>query len=184
MIFRFLLLSDEVDDFKREIRIDADSTFAHLQTAILQSVGYKEGEIASFFICTDSWEKEMEITAMEMDTDSDVDSYVMVDTVLGDILEDEKQKLMYVFDFMTERAFYMELREIIPGQSLDDAVCTLSKGNPPVQFIDFDEVEAKNVSLDVGETFYGDEDYSLDELDADGFDGLDSMPDSGSEDYY
>lgn len=27
MIFKFLILSDEVDDFKREIKIDADATF-------------------------------------------------------------------------------------------------------------------------------------------------------------
>jgi len=27
MVFRFLILSDEVDDFKREIKIDSEATF-------------------------------------------------------------------------------------------------------------------------------------------------------------
>lgn len=174
MIFRFLLLSDEVDDFKREIKIDADATFDDLQKVIISSVGFKEGEIASFFICSDDWEKEVEITAMEMDTSSDVDSYVMSETVLGDLLEDERQKLMYVFDFLTERALFMELREIIPGQNQKEPVCSVSKGEPPVQFLDFNQSENKSISYETGENFYGDEDFSIDELDADGFDGLDS----------
>ncbi|MFT3994061.1 MAG: hypothetical protein QM660_07125 [Dysgonomonas sp.] len=176
MIFRFLLLSDEVEDFKREIQIDADSTFLDLHKSILQSVAYKDGEMTSFFICSDSWEKEQEITLVEMDTSSDEDSYTMGESVLGDFLEDEKQKLMYVFDYMTERAFFMELREIITGKNLDKAVCTKSTGNPPAQTIEFDAIDTTSSSLDVGENFYGDEGYDLDELDAEGFDGLDNAP--------
>ncbi len=30
MVFRFLILSDEVDDFKREIKIDSEATFQDL----------------------------------------------------------------------------------------------------------------------------------------------------------
>ena len=184
MIFRFLLLSDEVDDFKREIKIDADATFSDLQKAINGSVGFKGGDIASFFICSDNWEKEQEITAMEMDTSSDTDSFIMSETVLSSLLEDERQKLMYVFDFMTERGFFIELREIIPGQNLTEAVCSASKGTPPPQFIDFNELETKNAVYETGENFYGDEDFNMDELDAEGFDGLSSPSSDREEDFY
>lgn len=183
MVFRFLLLSDEVDNFKREIKIDSDATFADLQKAIVDSVGFKTGEMASFFICNDEWEKEQEITSIEMDTSSDEDSYVMSDTVLGDLLEEERQKLMFVFDYMTERAFYMEAREIILGQNLKEAVCSASTGNPPEQFIDFHEIETKTPSIESDENFYGDEGYDIDELDSEGFDGLDApaSPSEGEE---
>ena len=40
MLFRFLILSDEADDFKREIKIDSESTFLDLQNAILDSSSY------------------------------------------------------------------------------------------------------------------------------------------------
>ena len=40
MVFKFILLSDEVDDFLREIHIDSDATFLELNNAILDSVGY------------------------------------------------------------------------------------------------------------------------------------------------
>lgn len=183
MVFRFLLLSDEVEDFKREIQIDADATFFDLHKAIIESVGYKEGEMSSFFICSDDWEKEQEITLVEMDTSPDEDSYTMEATILNDVLEDEKQKLMYVFDYLTERAFFMELREIITGTDLEKPVCTKSAGNPPAQFVDFDAVTTTASSLDTGENFYGDEGYDLDELDAEGFDGLDNPPLPSDEEY-
>ena len=175
MIFKFLLLSDEVEDFRREIQIDSDATFLDLHHAILESANYKEGEMASFFLCDDNWEKQQEITLIEMDTSSEEDSYTMEDSVLNDFLEDERQKLMYVFDYLTERAFYIELREMITGKSLDKAVCTKSIGEAPTQFVDFESVAAVSTSLDMGENFYGDESYDIDELDAEGFDGLDDV---------
>lgn len=183
MVFRFLLLSDEVEDFKREIQIDADNTFFDLHKAIIKSVNYQEGEMSSFFICSDDWEKEKEITLVEMDTSSDEDSYIMEDSVLDDFLEDEKQKLMYVFDYMTERAFFMELREIITGKNLEEAICTKSVGEAPAQFIDFDTVSTNSVALDTDENFYGDEGYDMDELDAEGFDGLDDAQLPSDEEY-
>ena len=42
--------------------------------------------------------------------------------------------------------------------------------------IDFDELMAKEISLDLGENFYGDEDFDMDEFDPDGF----SMGDAAS----
>ena len=128
MVFRFLILSDEVDDFKREIKIDSEATFLDLYNAIMDSVGYTKDQMCSFFICDDDWSKNTEITLVEMDTSSEVDNYIMEDTRLEELLEDEHQKLLFVFDYMTERAFFMELREIIPGKDLDKAVCSKSIG--------------------------------------------------------
>lgn len=176
MVFRFLILSDEVDDFIREIQIDAEATFLDLHNAIVKSVDYKDVAMSSFFICADDWTKEKEITLVEMDTSSDEDSYVMEESVLNDFLEDERQKLLYMFDYLTERAFFMELREIITGKHLDEAVCTRSVGDAPEQTVDFDAFEKTLTasSIDTGENFYGEDEYDADELDLDGFDELDN----------
>ncbi len=176
MLFRFLILSDEVDDFKREIKIDSEATFLELQNAILDSVGYTKDQMTSFFICDDDWSKKTEITLMEMDTTSDVDSYVMADTRLDELLEDEHQKLLFVFDYMTDRAFFMELREIVTGKDLDAPICSKSIGLPPAQTMSFDDFEAKSGSTEVGEDFYGDSEYDIDELDKNGFDGFGDGP--------
>ena len=74
---------------------------------------------------------------------SEEDSYVMADTQLEELLEDEHQKLLFVFDYMTERAFFMELREIVPGKDLDAPICSKSVGTPPAQIVSFDEFEAR-----------------------------------------
>ena len=67
MIYRFTLISDEADDFIREIQIDPEATFYDFHEAIVKSVGYTDDQMTSFFICDDDWEKEKEVTLEEMD---------------------------------------------------------------------------------------------------------------------
>ena len=40
MIYRFTIISDEVDDFVREIQIDPEATFFDLHEAILKAANY------------------------------------------------------------------------------------------------------------------------------------------------
>jgi len=175
MIFKFLILSDEMEDFRREITIDADATFLDLYKVIVSSTGFSDKEMSSFFLCDDKWRKEKEITLVEMDTYSDEDSFVMEECILSDFLEDEKQKMMYVFDYMTERALYIELSEIITGKNQKKPLCTLAVGEAPKQVLTAEEIKAETGSIDIGETFYGDESFDMEELDKEGFEGLDAL---------
>ena len=177
MVYKFLILSDEEDFFSREISIDADNTFFDLHNAILKSVKYDNSQMTSFFICNDDWEKEQEITLVEMDTAVDYDSITMEKAVLSDYLSDEGQKLLYVFDYLSERSFFIRLKTIETGKHLDKVICTKSEGNAPKQTIDFDEDFsniAKNDNFDTD--FYGDEEFDMDELDEEGFDFGDGEP--------
>ena len=184
MVYSFLLLSDEVDNFKREITIDSDASFLDLNNIILESVGYTKDQMTSFFLCEEDWSKTTEITLMEMDTSSEVDNYIMTETPLNSLIEEEKQKLLFVFDYFTERVFFMELVEIITGKNQKSPVCSLSIGNPPNQSISFDDNTLLNSSaISLDEDFFGDEEFDIDELDRDGFDGLDSIEDMGSNPY-
>ena len=182
MIYKFILVSDEEPDFMREISISSEANFQELHEAILDSVNYDGGAITSFFICNEDWEKEQEITLIEMDTDSDVDSYVMSETTISDLVTDEHQKLLYVFDFLTDRAFFIELKEMLPGQDIDAAECTASLGDAPMQYKLEDDIEdifepkAKGKKASVSEfddeSFYGDEGFNEDEFDDESFSDL------------
>ena len=108
MIYKFRLLSDEVEDFRRDIEIDSDATFYDLHKAILAATGYSDDQMTSFFLCDDRWEKETEITLEDMGSRSDEDNYVMSETVIGDFFEEEKQRMMYVFDPLADRVFFMD----------------------------------------------------------------------------
>lgn len=179
MVYKIILLSDEVDGFKRVFTINADATFFDLHNAILDSVGYTKDQPTSFFLCSDDWTKLTEITLIEMGTTtSEEDTYIMEETLLRDGLEEEGQKFMYVFEYLTERAFFMELYEIIPGEVLEKAKCIKSIGNPPPQTTSIDDItQSLNSSshLNLDEDFYGDTDFNIDELDEEGFDGLDGF---------
>ena len=163
MVYKFRLLSDEVDNFRRDIEIDSDAT--------------------SFFICNERWVKEIEITLEDMGGMSEDESYVMADTVIGDIIEEEKQKLAYVFDPLGDRMFYMELSKIEFGKDIDKAVCTKSVGDAPAQMLNFDELMNKapivEASDDFNEDFYGSDSYNEDDLDPEGY-GIGDIADMSS----
>lgn len=184
MIYKFVIVSDEADDFLREISIDSEAKFIDLHNAILESTGYANDSITSFFVCNDDWEKEQEITLMEMDTSADTDSYVMDETALDELLSEEGQKLLYVFDMVNDRAFFMQLAEIVTGKDLEKAVCTKSRGKAPEQAVleDLTELTKKPLTAEnllEDEDFYGDEGYNDDELDSEGFGDLTFDDDRG-----
>lgn len=177
------MLSDENDRFRREIQISSRATFLDLHDCILEAVGYVKGQMSSFFLCDDDWNKGAEITLIEMDTSSEEDTFVMEDTNLDEFLTEERQKLLFVFDYMTERSFFMELCEIITRKELFRPFVSLSAGEAPPQQIDFKEFEGKvpvvPVETVLDEDFYGDAGFNADELDTDGFD----LPDDMGEDF-
>lgn len=169
MIYRFILVSDEADGFYREIKIDSEATFLDFHNAILSSVGYPDDQMTSFFICEDNWEKCEEITREEMDTRSDEDSWVMSSTRISEFVEDEGQRLIYIFDPLAERCFFIELKEVSSGR-ISAPECSRKKGDAPKQTIDFEELAKAQPVIDTGESFYGDDDFDDEDLDRDGFD--------------
>ena len=111
-----------------------------------------------------------------------VEVWLMDESVLGDFIDDEGQKLLYVFDYMTDRAFFIEMTEMITGKTLKDPLCTLSLGQAPSETVDLDEFDAKidskaaaaaNVGIDdLDEDFYGSDTYNPDEFDTESFDEM------------
>lgn len=176
MVYRFKIVSDEVENFKREIEIDSQASFLDLRNALLDSVGYSKDDMNSFFLCDDSWEKNAEITLVDMGSASDEDLWIMADTQLDSLIEDEGQRLIFVFDYITERSFFMELKEIRTGANLKEAVCTVKEGDAPAQSVDLDEFDsqidkkiAASASVtDLDSDFFGDSEFNEDEIE--GFD--------------
>lgn len=177
MLYRFIIISDEVEDFMREIKIDSNDKFLALHKAIIKACGYTDDDITSFTICENGWEKVQDITLEDFSDSSEQDSYVMKSTRLSEFLQDEKQHMLYTFDSLGDRKFFIELTEISKGH-LDEPVISRQVGQPPVQHLDFDELMARNpvVNNDTGN--FVDEDmtsdsFSEDELEMEGFDFMD-----------
>ncbi len=170
MIYKFLVGSEESENFKLEIAIDSSDTFLRLRNTILDAAGYDKNQMDSFVVCDEDWTKEKEVTYYDMDTDSDEDIWIMEDTPLDELVEDEGQKLKFVFDYMTDRYFYMILKETVPGKSLHDPLCQRKEGKAPQEMLAADLLDSKPVKIDdtviedLDEEFYGENAFNEEEL--------------------
>ena len=176
MIYKITFSSEEVNGFRRVFEADSEATFLDLHNALLQSVGYPDDQMTSFFLCNDRWEKGQEVTLVEMGGNFEYDNMVMNDTRLSDLLEEQGQRLIYIFDPMFERYFFGSLKEILPG-TMQGVECVEKKGKAPRQLQTEENMDAllgKDGKGDLGldDDFYGDSDYNVDDLDMEGFQDL------------
>lgn len=181
MVYHFVILSDEVEDFRREIDIDASATFMDLQDIILKTCNYKKDQMTSFFICAGDWSKDYEITMVDMnDNDPALPATkVMERTHLDDTFGKEAgAKLMFLFDPMCERYLYMQLKSLEEKRHVMQPEVTLTKGKAPKQIEDFDKLVGG-----IDEDMYGSDDFDPDEMDADGYQSLDDIEGIESGDY-
>lgn len=185
MLYRIKFISDEVEGFLREVKIDSDASFLDLNKIILKSCGYPDDQLTSFFLCDDEWERKQQVTREDMGAgDVDEDIYVMADATLSDFIEDEGQKLEFVFDPFAERTFYLHVKELIPGEHLADPEITRSQGNPPaqLQIMDPDPVinGAKSAAGAFGEDdlddLYGSDSFDSEDFDPEGFEISEGNP--------
>lgn len=148
MIYCFRIVSDEVDDFKREIKIDAEASFIELRDAICDSCNWSTNQMSSFYLCNAGWEKQTEVTLEDMGDDESTKSrYLMKDAVLADFVDLKGQRLLFTFDYLTDRALYMELTDIDPDKNMVDAICTYSKGEAPQQEIDIIDFDLQSDAI-------------------------------------
>jgi len=108
-IFKFRVIVDTEEDVFRDIEIETDSTFEDFHKAILDAFDFEEGEMASFYMSNESWEKGLEIPLMDMGHDAKLS---MKSAKLSDMISKPSDKVLYVYDFMRMWIFYVELVEI------------------------------------------------------------------------
>ena len=188
MVFHFTIISDEVDDFLREINIDADATFLDLCKAILDSCNYADNQVTSFYITNDDWEKKCEITREEMDfSPYDEDVYTMEKTTLRSLIDDVPTRLKFIFDTFNNRALSIELKQIIPGKHLKVAQVSRSIGNAPEQIVVEEKPGKKGGKAQqtgdsfTDESFYGSEGFNDDDRNNEGLDISDAPADAGDD---
>ena len=180
MVYHFVILSDEVEDFRREIDIDAEATFQDLNDLMLKSCKYKGDLMTSFFICDEFWDKQQEITAMDMNDDPTKEGApLMAHTHLSDVITETQAKkrlnVLFEFDMMCERYLFMNLKEVREHEHLMQPVVTLEKGKAPKQEGDLDSLYK---DLDTSD-MYGEDEYNEDEIDLDGYQDLEDIESAG-----
>ncbi len=167
MIYRFVILSGEQDDFLREIEMEGVNTLFQLHAAIQENCGFDPEELASFYLCNEHWEKETEITLIPFDDDTQAD---LMQSPIDRLITHKKQKLIYLFDLFAQRGFFIETIDI--REKTDEDTESLPRwtrqlGEAPLQFDEFYDETIINP-----EEGY-DEDFDFEEPDNDFYDGDD-----------
>lgn len=163
MIYLFRIISDENQDFFRDLVIDGKNTFLDFHQTLQENLGYDPSQLASFFITNELWEKQQEITLIDMMENTGVETVTMDNASIEDHISSQKQRLIYVFDFFSERALFMELVEKSEESTTKKTpFIGYSEGEPPPQlaldklmdglgqpFDEFDpDQEPGNINLD------------------------------------
>jgi len=182
MTLKLTLFSQEKEDFVLEILIDSDAKFSELHQLILNDCKYGEYQKQCFLICDEEWRVKHRICLHDTeDMGYDEDLNLMSRTRIGDFLEDEGQRLAYVFDPEGKRFFLMELTENVFGRTEKKAIVNRRYGEAPIQTSlsstlsqeeggDILEDSAFNPpSEEMGEAFYGDEGFEEEELDLESY---------------
>jgi hypothetical protein len=111
-IFKFRVIMNTEEDVFRDIEIETDANFESLHRAILDAFDFEEGEMASFYISDENWEKGLEIPLMDMSGPDNKSSLSMTSTLLQEMLSKPSEKVLYIYDFLRMWIFYVELVEI------------------------------------------------------------------------
>lgn len=132
MIFKFVVISGEEESFLREFELDENNTLLDFHNILQEELEYDRSQMASFFTTSKMWEKEEEFTLFEMGTNTTP----MEEVIIDDILIEDHQKLLYVFDMFNERILFIEcIGEVEATEGRTYPVCTMSQGKPPQQVI-------------------------------------------------
>lgn len=111
-VYKFKLTFEEYEDISRVIEIKSSQTFFEFHKAILDSIGFDQKHMASFYMSNDSWKRDQEITLEDMSDLADEDAIplpTMKDSRLSMFVNDPHQKMIYVYDYLEMWTMHIEL---------------------------------------------------------------------------
>ncbi len=161
MIYRFNIKSIEKSNFSFHVSLKGNNTFADFHNCIQNACHFMPDQLASFFVAGENRGKQIEITCLDLGIQN-LKQYVMDKTRIKDILHSEEQRLLYVFDFFNDRAFYIELTQISMENNLLEPTITSIEGDAPAQILEEEVQEQGYENLEKEEkNDYGDlDDYT------------------------
>lgn len=171
MIYKIRVVLDVKEDVIRTIAIDSTSTLEDLHNIISNVFGFNGQQMASFYRTDDDWNQGEEIPLINMDDSPG--ALAMSTTTIEQNIEDEGEKLIYVYDFLEMWTFFVEIVEV--SKTTEDKLpkLILTIGDVPEKA---PEKEFKSDGQnDSGEDEYGDFDEydnftspeNIDDLDTD-----------------
>ncbi|GIV27903.1 MAG: hypothetical protein KatS3mg027_1717 [Bacteroidia bacterium] len=110
-IYKFKIVWDENEEVERVILIKSNQTFEDFFHAITDAFELTNKDVsASFFSSDDYWDKHIEITLKKEDIQGD--EKLMRQTKIASLIEQPRQRFVFVYDAQLQLTFLIELIKI------------------------------------------------------------------------
>ncbi len=174
MVYKFRAILDAEDDIFRDIAILSTDTLEDFHNALVNAFGFDGNEMASFYTCDAKWNQDEEISLF--DSGEDDGAQAMATFQLADLLDKDRTKIIYVYDFLNMWTFLVELaavEDVVAGEVYPSTL--FSHGIMP------DNAPENNFEADDLTESYNEFEDELDEDDLDGFSDGENFEDFGFE---
>jgi hypothetical protein len=135
-ILKFRVYFEEDDSIYRDVAVRHTQTFLQLHQIILKAYEFDSKHQATFYRSNDNWQRGREISLDKYDKPYKAPPLLMADTNIGSEIFDPNQKFIYVYDFVKNWSFLVELINVSKeeGGKLEYPAVIKSEGIPPSQY--------------------------------------------------
>jgi hypothetical protein len=135
-ILKFRVYFEEDDSVYRDVAVRHTQHFLQLHQVILKAYEFDSKHQATFYRSNDHWQRGREISLEKYDKPYKVDPLLMDATTVGSEIRDPNQKFVYVYDFVKNWSFLVELINVSKEDNgkLDYPVVVKTEGIAPSQY--------------------------------------------------
>jgi hypothetical protein len=108
-ILKFRIYFEEDESVYRDVAVKHTQTFLQLHEIILKAIEFDNKHEATFYRSNDNWQRGREISLEKYNRQYKVEPLLMSDTMIGSEIKNPNQKFVYVYDFVKNWSFLVEL---------------------------------------------------------------------------
>jgi hypothetical protein len=108
-VLKFRVYLEEDDSIYRDVAIKHTQSFLQLHQVILKSYEFDNKHQATFYRSNDNWQRGREISLDKYDKRYEAPPLLMADTLIGSEIKNPSQKFIYIYDFVKNWSFMVEL---------------------------------------------------------------------------
>ena len=116
-VLKFRVYYEEDDAVYRDVVIKHLQTFLDLHNAILKAYEFDNKHQGTFYRSNDTWQRGREISLEKYNKDYKAEPLIMANTTIGSEIRDTNQKFVYVYDFVKNWIFLLELINVTKEES-------------------------------------------------------------------
>ncbi len=135
-VLKFRIYYEEDDSVYRDVAVKHTQSFLQLHFGILKAYEFDSKHQGTFYRSNDSWQRGREISLEKYDKPYKAEPLLMKATAIGTEIRDPNQKFVYVYDFVKNWTFLVELINVSKEENdkLDYPAVVKVEGIAPSQY--------------------------------------------------